>query len=133
MVLRTIPQEEQRSRFSPTNVKMNFMRATTHDRQMSHSALQVIPSLTTQMPPSIASKNNIDLNPLDGGEERAFARALERRGLCTFVVPVRRQDWLQVASAIFTADFWKGTCRPDGPAYGWYLQKASDFFRSRRG
>lgn len=49
--------------------------------------------------------------------------ALERRGLDTFVVPVERSDWLKVASAVLTLDFWKGTCRPDGPAYSWYLQK----------
>lgn len=49
--------------------------------------------------------------------------ALQRRGLDTFVVPVERSDWLKVASAVLTLDFWKGTCRPDGPAYNWYLQK----------
>ncbi|CAN0580929.1 unnamed protein product, partial [Ectocarpus sp. 12 AP-2014] len=62
-------------------------------------------------------------NPLDGGEDKAFAPALERRGVKTFVVPVERSDWLKVASAVLTLDFWKGTCRPDGPAYSWYLQK----------
>lgn len=65
-----------------------------------------------------------DTNPLDGGEEKAFATALQRRGLDTFVVPVQRSEWLNVAAAILTLDFWKGTCRPDG-AYNWYLQKAS--------
>lgn len=64
-----------------------------------------------------------DTNPLDGGEDKAFTSALERRGLKTFVVPVERSDWLKVASAVVTLDFWKGTCRPDGPAYSWYLQK----------
>ncbi|CAM9800011.1 unnamed protein product, partial [Hapterophycus canaliculatus] len=52
--------------------------------------------------------------PLDGGEEKAFATALQRRGLDTFVVPVKRSEWLNVAAAILTLDFWKGTCRPDG-------------------
>lgn len=64
-----------------------------------------------------------DTDPLDGGEEKAFETALRRRGLETFVVPVERSDWLKVAGAVFTLDFWKGTCRPDGPAYNWYLQK----------
>ena len=64
-----------------------------------------------------------DTNPLDGGEEKAMVAALQRRGLDTFVVPVERSDWLKVASAVVTLDFWKGTCRPDGPAYSWYLQK----------
>jgi len=64
-----------------------------------------------------------DSNPLDGGEEKAFETALRRRGLETFVVPVERSDWLKVASAVITPDFWRGTCRPDGPAYNWYLQK----------
>ena len=62
--------------------------------------------------------------------------ALERRGLNTSVVPVERSDWLNVASAVLTLDFWKGTCRPDGPAYSWYLQKVSlaavDYVRARR-
>ncbi|CBJ31404.1 conserved unknown protein [Ectocarpus siliculosus] len=69
-------------------------------------------------------------NPLDGGEDKAFASALERRGLKTFVVPVERSDWLKVASAVLTLDFWKGTCRPDGPAYSWYLQKVKETVRT---
>eukprot|EP00904_Undaria_pinnatifida_P010556 jgi/Undpi1/6630/HiC_scaffold_20.g09109.m1 len=64
-----------------------------------------------------------DTNPLDGGEEGAFSAALKRRGVDAFVVPVERSDWIKVASAIVTLDFWKGTCRPDGPAYKWYLEK----------
>ncbi len=64
-----------------------------------------------------------DINPLDGGEEKAFETALRRRGLETFVVPVERSDWLKVASVVVTLDFWRGTCRPDGPAYSWYLQR----------
>lgn len=64
-----------------------------------------------------------DIDPLDGGEEKAMVAALKRRGLETFVVPVERSDWFKVASAVLTLDFWKGTCRPDGPAYNWYLQK----------
>lgn len=67
-----------------------------------------------------------DTNPLDGGAEGAFSAALERRGVDTFVVPVERSDWVKVASAILTLDFWKGTCRPDGPAYSWYLEKVSE-------
>ncbi|CAN0065893.1 unnamed protein product [Ectocarpus fasciculatus] len=69
-------------------------------------------------------------NPLDGGEDKAFTSALERRGLKTFVVPVERSDWLKVASAVVTLDFWKGTCRPDGPAYSWYLQKVKETVRT---
>lgn len=68
-----------------------------------------------------------DTNPLDGGEEKAFDTALRRRGLETFVVPVERSDWLKVASAVITLDFWRGTCRPDGPAYNWYLQRVGLF------
>ena len=67
-----------------------------------------------------------DTNPLDGGEEGAFSAALKRRGVDAFVVPVERSDWIKVASAIVTLDFWKGTCRPDGPAYKWYLEKVSE-------
>lgn len=67
-----------------------------------------------------------DTNPLDGGVEGAFSAALQRRGLDAFVVPVRRSDWFKVASAILTLDFWKGTCRPDGPAYSWYLDMVSE-------
>lgn len=58
-----------------------------------------------------------------GGEEVAFATSLKRRGLDSYVVPVERKDWLSVASAVLTLDFWRGTCRPDGPAYSWYLKK----------
>lgn len=72
-----------------------------------------------------------DTNPLDGGEEKAFATSLQRRGLDTYVVPVQRSEWLNVASAILTLDFWKGTCRPDG-AYNWYLQKASTAVPARQ-
>lgn len=67
-----------------------------------------------------------DTNPLDGGMEGAFSATLQRRGLDTFVVPVERSDWLNLASAILTLDFWKGTCRPDGPAYSWYLDKVGE-------
>lgn len=75
----------------------------------------------------LARSPPLDTNPLDGGEAKAFAAALQRRGVDTFVVPVARSDWLKVASAVFTLDFWKGTCRPDGPSYNWYLQKVCGF------
>ncbi|CAM9573394.1 unnamed protein product [Discosporangium mesarthrocarpum] len=66
------------------------------------------------------------INPLDAGEEKGFVSNLEKRGLQTFVVPVERKDWFNVAKAIFTPEFWSGTCTPNGPAYSWYLQKVRE-------
>ncbi|CAM9242250.1 unnamed protein product [Scytosiphon promiscuus] len=96
-----------------------------------------VPSMALKLPvkypvvilPGFGNDARDYTNPLDGGEEKAFATALQRRGLDTFVVPVQRSEWLNVAAAILTLDFWKGTCRPDG-AYNWYLQKASDTVRT---
>eukprot|EP00752_Nemacystus_decipiens_P004000 g3664.t1 len=68
-------------------------------------------------------------DPLNGGAEKAMVASLNRRGLDTFVVPLERTEWFKVAGAVFTLDFWKGTCKPDGPAYGWYLQKVKDTVR----
>lgn len=98
----------------------------------------MIPSMALELPvkypvvicPGFGNAAKDYTDPLDGGEEKAMEAALERRGLDTFVVPVERSDWLKVASAVTTLDFWKGTCRPDGPAYNWYLQKVKDTVRA---
>lgn len=42
------------------------------------------------------------------------------------MVPIERLEWLKVARAIFTREFWTSTCRADGLSYGWYLQKVQD-------
>ncbi|CAM9755008.1 unnamed protein product [Choristocarpus tenellus] len=76
--------------------------------------------------PGFGNDSKDYINPLDAGEERGFVSSLQRRGLSTFVVPVKRTEWFNVAKAIFTPQFWSGTCTPCGPAYSWYLQKVKD-------
>lgn len=39
------------------------------------------------------------------------------------MMPLERREWFKVARAVATPEFWTCTCRPDGVAYGWYLDK----------
>ncbi len=43
------------------------------------------------------------------------------------VLPIRRYDWLRVAWGLLSVpDFYAGTCRPNGPGYGWYVRRLRD-------
>lgn len=45
---------------------------------------------------------------------------LSSRGVSSFVVPIIRTDWLNVARGIFTIDFWKSSCKPKALFYFYF-------------
>eukprot|EP00569_Conticribra_weissflogii_P006888 CAMPEP_0171330546 /NCGR_PEP_ID=MMETSP0878-20121228/2076_1 /TAXON_ID=67004 /ORGANISM="Thalassiosira weissflogii, Strain CCMP1336" /LENGTH=381 /DNA_ID=CAMNT_0011830863 /DNA_START=343 /DNA_END=1488 /DNA_ORIENTATION=- len=67
------------------------------------------------------------LNPLNQGTEAGFVSALVRRGFdpdLIQVLPLQRIEWVRVAGGLFDfPNFYRGTMRPDGLGYGWYVKR----------
>ena len=67
------------------------------------------------------------LNPLNQGTDASFVSALVRRGFnpdLIQVLPLQRLEWIRVAGGLFDiANFYRGTMRPDGLGYGWYVKR----------
>jgi len=65
-------------------------------------------------------------NPLNQGTDYGFVTALARRGFnpdLIRVMPLRRYEWVRVAGGLFDPNFYTGKCQPDGPGYGWYVNR----------
>ena len=61
------------------------------------------------------------LNPLQRGLEYGFVNSLTSRGYEVDVVPIQRYEWLKILLAVFSGDFWAGTCKPSG-LFNFYFQ-----------
>jgi hypothetical protein len=64
--------------------------------------------------------------PLGQPREYGLVAALEKRGFqpeLISTVPVKRADWLRVAGGLFDLNFYRGSARPTGGGYGWYIQR----------
>lgn len=52
-------------------------------------------------------------NPLNNGFEGSIKNSLQSRGIeHVSIVPIKRSQWLNIARAVFTLDFWKNECKP---------------------
>eukprot|EP00967_Tisochrysis_lutea_P015302 scaffold17234_cov30-Tisochrysis_lutea.AAC.2 len=60
------------------------------------------------------------------GAPEGLAASLERRGLSPSVLPLKRWEWVRVASGLADGRWWTGTQRADSLAYGWYVRRARE-------
>ena len=67
-------------------------------------------------------------NPL--GAPTGLVDSLSSRGSSVEVLPLQRWEWIRVASGLFDAGFWKSSQRPEGLAYGWYIERARDLVKA---
>ena len=68
------------------------------------------------------------INPLGKGENLGFATSLNNRGYICDVVKIERSDWLQIAGALTSKEFYSNTCRPH-TLFRWYYDKVDQAVR----
>jgi pimeloyl-ACP methyl ester carboxylesterase len=60
------------------------------------------------------------INPQGRGISSGFVAALERRGIPTTVLPIKRTSWLNIARGALSKNFWTYECSPQ-ELFGFYL------------
>lgn len=69
------------------------------------------------------------VNPLKQGTDLGFATQLRRRGYEVEVVPIARTDWLKIALALGTKEFYSSTCRPE-QLFNFYFRSTDKVLQS---
>ncbi|KAL7466019.1 hypothetical protein ACHAXS_006321 [Conticribra weissflogii] len=111
------PAHDSPIRRFPTRINAETNRA--YDSSLSKIPIVICPGF---------GNDQIDyLNPLNQGTEAGFVSALVRRGFdpdLIQVLPLQRIEWIRVAGGLFDVpNFYRGTMRPDGLGYGWYVKR----------
>jgi hypothetical protein len=72
------------------------------------------------------------INPLKRGLNFGIVQSLSNRGYDVDVVPIQRYQWLNILSGIFSPEFWKGSCTPQG-LFEFYFRAVDDSVREIKG
>lgn len=59
----------------------------------------------------------------------SLVAALEKRGFNSkniYTLPIKRFDWIRVATGLFDPNFYTGNCSPTGLSYGWYIKRLKE-------